>query len=120
MTDDQRRQQDPVLWTIGHSTRSSEDFLALLQAHGVRQLLDVRVIPFSRRNPQFNSNRLEHQLQQAGVIYCRRGVFCRYLRIDHFTVRHLRKWREGVGVGFRGAQDVTHAPAPAEHGVGNE
>ncbi len=69
MTDDQRRQQDPVLWTIGHSTRSSEDFLALLRAHGVRQLLDVRVIPFSRRNPQFNSTTLERQLQQAGVIY---------------------------------------------------
>ena len=44
----------PTVWTIGHSTRTWKDFLDLLRAHGVKRVIDVRTIPRSRHNPQFN------------------------------------------------------------------
>lgn len=58
-----------VLWTIGHSTRPIDDFLGLLQAHGIRQLVDVRTIPRSRHNPQFNTESLRKSLKQARLGY---------------------------------------------------
>ena len=57
------------LCTIGHSTRSIEDFIQLLQAHGIRVLVDVRAIPYSRRNPQFNTDVLAATLKKAGMQY---------------------------------------------------
>ncbi len=59
----------PFLYTIGHSTRSIEDFIQLLQAHGIRVLVDVRAIPYSRRNPQFNADVLAATLKEAGMQY---------------------------------------------------
>ena len=47
-----------MILTIGHSTRSMKDFLNLLQAHGVKRLVDVRTVPRSRHNPQFNQDAL--------------------------------------------------------------
>ena len=58
-----------VVLTIGHSTRSLKEFVALLLAHGVDQLVDVRSIPRSRHNPQFNRDRLPRSLQRAGIRY---------------------------------------------------
>jgi len=55
--------------TIGHSTRPLREFLALLQAHGVTRVVDVRTIPGSRRNPQFSKDSLASELQKAGVGY---------------------------------------------------
>ena len=46
--------QSSVVMTVGHSTRTLKEFVALLLAHGVKQLIDVRTIPRSRHNPQFN------------------------------------------------------------------
>ena len=43
-----------LLFTLGHSTRSGEDLVGVLRAHGIRRLVDVRSIPGSRHNPQFN------------------------------------------------------------------
>jgi len=57
------------LFTIGHSTRSLEEFLALLREAGVRLLVDVRAIPRSRTNPQFNIDTLPGALAAAGVEY---------------------------------------------------
>jgi len=57
------------LYTIGHSRHSSEHLLQLLAAWRVRRLVDVRRIPFSRRNPQFNSERLAGDLRQHGIAY---------------------------------------------------
>ena len=48
----------PLVWTIGHSTRSAEEFLALLEAHGVEQIADVRTVPKSARHPQFSKEAL--------------------------------------------------------------
>ena len=58
-----------VIYAIGHSTRSADEFVALLAAHDVRLLVDVRTIPRSRRNPQFNSDRLSQTLRQTGIQY---------------------------------------------------
>src|ERR1700734_3642990 len=55
--------------TIGHSTHPIEEFIRMLQAHGIRQLVDVRPIPRSRRNPQFNRESLPASLAAAGIGY---------------------------------------------------
>src|SRR5258708_1638954 len=55
--------------TIGHSTRTIEEFLAILAAHGVERLVDVRSIPKSRRVPQFNSDALAASLRGQGIEY---------------------------------------------------
>lgn len=57
------------IFTIGHSTRSFDAFLALLAAAGVTLLVDVRAFPMSRRHPQFNRDTLEQDLPRAGIAY---------------------------------------------------
>jgi uncharacterized protein (DUF488 family) len=58
-----------MVLTIGHSTRPIEEFLRLLQAHGVTVLVDVRTVPRSRHNPQFGQDSLPASLEEAGVRY---------------------------------------------------
>ncbi len=58
-----------VILTVGHSTRTIEDFLALLKSHGVEHLVDVRTIPRSRHNPQFNVESLPASLAASGIGY---------------------------------------------------
>ena len=57
------------IWTIGHSTRKNEDFIAALEAHGIRLLVDVRSLPGSKRYPQFNKETLAKSLQEHGIHY---------------------------------------------------
>ena len=57
------------IYTIGHSTRPIEEFLSILKAHRIAQLVDVRTIPRSRRNPQFNREALAASLEAAGIEY---------------------------------------------------
>lgn len=64
----------PVLYTIGHSTRPIEEFLELLAAHGIQELVDVRTIPRSRHNPQY---------EQA--------TLCETLKAAHIGYQHLRE-----------------------------
>lgn len=59
----------PLLFTVGHSTRSLSDFMALIAAYGVNQIVDVRSIAKSRHNPQFNENELKKALKEKGVRY---------------------------------------------------
>lgn len=58
-----------MIFTVGHSTHPIEEFLRILEAHGIKQLVDVRTIPRSRRNPQFNSETLAASLKTAGITY---------------------------------------------------
>jgi uncharacterized protein (DUF488 family) len=58
-----------VIYSIGHSTRPIEEFIGILEAHGIGLIADVRTIPRSRRNPQFNSDALETTLQASGIGY---------------------------------------------------
>jgi len=55
--------------TVGHSTRPIEAFIELLAAHGVSQLVDVRTVPRSRHNPQFDRDALRASLAGAGIGY---------------------------------------------------
>ena len=59
----------PLVMTIGHSTRTLEEFIGLLQAHAVSLVADVRTIPRSRHNPQFNKDSLPEELKKAGLGY---------------------------------------------------
>jgi uncharacterized protein (DUF488 family) len=58
-----------VVFTVGHSTRAWDDFLNILRAHAVQQLADVRTIPRSKRNPQFNEDALTIALPAEGIEY---------------------------------------------------
>jgi uncharacterized protein (DUF488 family) len=58
-----------TIWTVGHSTRSIEDFLAILEAHNIESLVDVRHFPGSRRYPHFGKGQLAKALGQAGIEY---------------------------------------------------
>ena len=53
--------------TVGHSTRPIEAFLKLLTGHGVTRLIDVRSVPRSRHNPQFNEDALPMSLAAANI-----------------------------------------------------
>jgi uncharacterized protein (DUF488 family) len=57
------------LWTIGHSTRSAEEFNEILHAHGMNAVVDVRSFPGSRRYPHFNRPELSRNLEAAGILY---------------------------------------------------
>jgi uncharacterized protein (DUF488 family) len=100
MSNDPLRKSRLLVLTIGHSTRPLEEFIALLKAHGVKQLVDVRTLPRSRHNPQFNRDTLSTKLRNARIGY------------HHMKglggLRHPRKdspntaWRND---GFRGFAD---------------
>ncbi len=57
------------IWTIGHSTRSFEELVALLKENGIETLADVRAFPTSRAFPHFRRDNLERELPQAGLSY---------------------------------------------------
>src|SRR6187455_1395131 len=63
-------QKEPTtVWTIGHSTRAIDDFLALLNSCSICTLADVRMFPGSRRYPQFNQDNLSKSLAKAKINY---------------------------------------------------
>jgi uncharacterized protein (DUF488 family) len=57
------------IWTIGHSTRTIDAFISLLEEHGIKVLADVRSLPGSRRYPQFNKEMLADSLSKAQISY---------------------------------------------------
>jgi uncharacterized protein (DUF488 family) len=59
----------PSFFTIGHSTRSLAELIGLLQDAGVQVLVDVRTVPRSRTNPQFNGETLPEELARFGIEY---------------------------------------------------
>ncbi len=97
------------MFTIGHSTRPIDELVDLLNAHEVKRVVDVRTIPRSRRNPQFESDALRHSLLSAGIGY------------EHAPslggLRHARKdspndaWRNAS---FRGFADYMQTEEFAE------
>ena len=99
-----------VLLTIGHSNRTLEAFLHLLVAHGVTGLVDVRTIPQSRYNPQFNRETLPDALAKAGIRYAHMAGLGgrRQPRPDS----HNAGWRHPS---FRGYADYMQTPQFEEH-----
>ena len=59
--------RQPTIWTVGHSTRPIGEFTDFLRAHEILLLVDVRTIPRSRHNPQFNTDTLAESLKQTGL-----------------------------------------------------
>jgi uncharacterized protein (DUF488 family) len=59
----------PVVWSIGHSTRTLAELVDLLSAHGMRAVADVRALPRSRRHPHFACECLERELPGHGIAY---------------------------------------------------
>ena len=106
------RRKEPIhtpIFTIGHSTRPIDEFLELLSANGVKQLIDIRTIPKSRHNPQFNGDTLAKSLR-AGRI--------RYLHLKELGGLRRAKpdsinlgWRNAS---FRGFADYMQTPEFAE------
>ena len=98
-----------TIFTIGHSTRPITELLDLLAAQGIRQLLDIRTIPKSRRNPQFNTDALAASLAAAKI---------RYVHMKELGgLRHPS--RDSINLGwrnasFRGYADYMQTPAFAE------
>ncbi len=99
------KQIPPIVMTVGHSTRSLEEFVHLLEAHGVRQVVDVRTVPRSRHNPQFNKTSLPKALKKTGL---------RYLHMPELGgLRHAKPdslntgWRNAS---FRGYADYMQTP----------
>ena len=96
--------------TLGHSTHPIEEFVRILQAHGIRRLVDVRTVPKSRYNPQFEREALARSLASAGIEY------------THLPglggLRHARKdsinngWRNAS---FRGYADYMQTPEFAQN-----
>jgi uncharacterized protein (DUF488 family) len=91
--------------TIGHSTRSIESFIEMLRAHGAKRVVDVRTIPRSRTNPQFNRETLAQSLAQAGIGYTHMA--------ELGGLRHARKDSRNTGwrnTSFRGYADYMQTP----------
>ena len=60
---------DTVVYTIGHSTRSLDEFISILLAYGIKEVVDVRTVSRSRYNAQFNKEVLQRSLQQQDIVY---------------------------------------------------
>lgn len=58
-----------TIYTIGHSTRSLAEFLNMLQSFDIKILADIRILPGSRKYPQFNKEDLQLSLENAGIQY---------------------------------------------------
>ena len=95
----------PIVMTIGHSTRPIKEFIQLLKAHQVTRLVDVRTVPRSRHNPQFNRSDLSRALHSARLHY-------RYMKgLGGF--RHARADSVNTGwhnASFRGFADYMQTP----------
>jgi uncharacterized protein (DUF488 family) len=93
------------IWTVGHSTHPIDEFLDILAAHEIEQVADVRTIPKSRHNPQFNSDELRKALRTRGIAYVHLPALG--------GLRHPRK--DSINTGwknssFRGYADYIQTP----------
>jgi uncharacterized protein (DUF488 family) len=100
-----RPEPSPIVLTIGHSTRTLEEFIGLLQAHSATRVVDVRTVPRSRHNPQFNKDSLPGSLKKAGLGYIHMPGLggLRHAKRDSLNVG----WRNAS---FRGYADYMQTP----------
>ncbi len=99
MTESPLKELLPV-FTVGHSDHELSAFIELLRVHGVKQVVDVRTVPRSRHNPQFNRDTLPETLGAAGIAYEHMGGLggLRHPRPDSINTA----WRNAS---FRGYAD---------------
>jgi uncharacterized protein (DUF488 family) len=96
---------EAVVMTVGHSTRPLTEFVALLKAHSVARLIDVRTVPRSRHNPQFDRDALPAALVADGIGYEHVAGLGGFRR-THVGSQN-RGWRN---VSFRGFADYMQTP----------
>lgn len=100
----------PIVLTIGHSTRTLAEFIRLLRVHGVTRVVDVRTVPRSRHNPQFNRTSLPGYLKRAGL---------GYVHLPGLGgLRHAMRDSPNAGwrnASFRGYADYMQTPEFAQH-----
>jgi uncharacterized protein (DUF488 family) len=100
-----REEPSPLVMTIGHSTRTLEEFIRLLQAHAVSRVVDVRTVPRSWHNPQFNKSSLPGSLKKVGLGYVHMPGLG--------GLRHAKRNSLNVGwrnASFRGYADYMQTP----------
>jgi uncharacterized protein (DUF488 family) len=104
-----KEEPSPLVMTIGHSTHTLEEFIRLLQAHGGTCVVDVRTVPRSRHNPQFNKTSLPRSLKKAGWGYVHLPGLggLRHARRDSANLG----WRNAA---FRGYADYMQTPEFAQ------
>ena len=100
-----KAETSPIVLTIGHSTRTIEEFINLVLAHGVSRVVDVRTIPRSRHNPQFNADSLPRSLKNAGVGYVHMAGLG--------GLRHPTRGSLNIGWSQGGVSDVRGSGAPS-------
>jgi uncharacterized protein (DUF488 family) len=95
----------PQVMTIGHSTHTLEEFIRMLRAHGVTYVVDIRTIPRSRHNPQFNMDSLPLSLKKVGLGYIHMPTLggLRHAKSDSSNTG----WRNAS---FRGFADYMQTP----------
>ncbi|HEY6465714.1 MAG TPA: DUF488 domain-containing protein [Candidatus Acidoferrales bacterium] len=100
-----RRPKPPAIFTIGHSTHPWIEFRDLLRAHGIERVVDVRTVPRSRHNPQFNRDTLAAKLRGAkiGYVHLRKLGGLRHARANSTNTG----WRNSS---FRGYADYMQTP----------
>lgn len=95
----------PVVVTVGHSTRTLTEFVRLLKAHEVSRVVDVRTVPRSRHNPQFNKSSLSSELKKAGLMYTHMPGLGGLRHAKHGSINV--GWRNAS---FRGFADYMQTP----------
>jgi uncharacterized protein (DUF488 family) len=110
-----------LVHTIGHGTRPLEELVGLLSEAGVKTLVDVRRFPGSRRNPQFNRDRVAEALADAGIAYRHEvelgGLLSGEPGEERFTCIRVPAFRSyaarmGTDAWQRALADALAAPAP--------
>lgn len=100
---------DPVVYTLGHSTRPLDAFIAMLKAHAITRIVDVRTVPRSRHNPQFDRDTLPSSLADEGIGYEHVPGLGGFRRPHEGSLN--TGWRN---LSFRGYADYMQTPAFAE------
>jgi uncharacterized protein (DUF488 family) len=95
-----------VIYTIGHSTRSETEFIGMLQKYSIAILIDVRTIPRSRWNPQFDRTTLQKSVTHAGIEYLHMPELGGLRKPSHESINQA--WKNP---GFRGYADHMQTPA---------
>ncbi len=108
-----KHDSQPVVLTVGHSTRPLAEFIALLVAHSVARLIDVRTVPRSRHNPQFNRDTLPAALEAAGIRHAHVAGLGGFRRAGPESPN--LGWRNAS---FRGYADYMQTPEFAENLAG--
>jgi len=90
-------------FTIGHSTHSIEKFVELLQPYSIQAVVDIRSIPYSRHNPQYNRESLKKSLEKEGLSYIYMGNFlgAKY-DLDLHNAREHNIFKKGIDRILRG------------------